>query len=74
MRPVRPVWVGVWMSGLLDGGNDFIRYAPLAGAWISARPYDEAFEVDLDRVVMRRYEANGQELVEVAGNGLFGTG
>ena len=101
MGPVWPVSGGVWMSGLLDGGDDFVRYAPFdgastididpcagvagdcyaqvetasdAGAWVSAWPYDDAFEVNLDRVVMRRYDTNGQPLVEVAGTELFGTG
>jgi len=98
---VWPVSDGVWMSGLLKGGGDFVRYVPFdgwtsldvdpctdvagdcyaqvetagdAGAWISAWPYDAAFEIDLDRVVMRRYDATGQELVEVAGSELYGTG
>ncbi len=97
---VWPVSDGVWMSGLLDGGADFVRYAPFdgwtsldvdsctdvagdcyarveaasdAGVWVSAWPYDAAFEVDLDRVVMRRYDASGQPLAEVAGDEVFGS-
>ena len=101
MGPVWPVSGGVWMSGLVDGGGDFVRYAPFdggspldidpctevgggcygevetasdAGAWIAAWAYDEAFQVDLGRAVMRRHDANGQELIEVGGNELFKLG
>jgi hypothetical protein len=98
---VSPVSAGVWMSGLLDGGGDFVRFVPFdgwtsldvdpctdvagdcyaqvetavdGGAWVSAWPYDAAFELDLDRVVMRRYDTGGQELAEVAGSELFESG
>ncbi len=93
-----PVSAGVWMSGLLEGGADFVRYVPFggwtslvvdpctdvagecyaqvetasdSGAWVSAWPYDGAFELDLDRVVMRRYDTGGQQLAEVMGEEVF---
>jgi hypothetical protein len=98
---VWPVSDGIWMSGLLESTDDFVRFVPFeggtsldldpctdvasdcyaqvetasdAGAWLSAWPYDDAFELDLDRVVMRRYDSDGQPLAEVTGEELFGTG
>jgi len=50
-----------------------VETASDAGAWVSAWPYGEAFEVSLDRVVMRRYDATDRPLVEVVGSELFGT-
>jgi len=97
---VWPVSAGVWMSGLLDGLDDFVRYVPFDGgspldigpcaeiaggcyggvetasddgAWISAWPYDDSFRLDLDHVRMRRYDAEGRELVEVVGEAIFGS-
>ena len=93
-----PVSDGIWMSGRLEGGADFVRYVPFdgwtslavdpctdvagdchaqvetasdTGAWVSAWPYDDAFEVVLDRVVIRRYDTGGQGLAEVTGEELF---
>ncbi len=51
-----------------------VETASDAGAWVGAWPYDAAFELDLDRVVMRRYDSGGQALAEVTGDELFGSG
>ena len=51
-----------------------VETASDAGAWVSAWPYDGALEVDVGRVVMRRYDTGGQELAEVTGSELYGTG
>ncbi len=51
-----------------------VETASDSGAWLSAWPYGDAFEIDLDRVVIRRYDTDGQSLAEVTGEELFGTG
>jgi hypothetical protein len=51
-----------------------VETASDAGAWLSAWPYDAAFELDLDRVVMRRYDREGQPSAEVTSEELFGAG
>ena len=60
-------------AGVAGGCYTSVETASDAGAWIGAWPFDKAFEVDLDRVVLRRYDADGQVLIEVAGSELFGT-
>ena len=69
-------WTSLDVDPCIDIAGDCyaqVEKASDAGAWVSAWPYDEAFEVELDRVVMRRYDADGQPLAEVSGEELFGT-
>jgi hypothetical protein len=51
-----------------------VETASDAGAWLSAWPYDDAFEIDFDHVVVRRFDATGQPLAEATGEELFGSG